>query len=184
MSNNFLPSAHKQWLIYKQSTAGSFAYSCSLEHGAIIQTISAFALPPLPPCCVFSWLLMCSRCVYMFMAGCQMICDVAETEAWRSESLSPQTMRQTCMNHVWQRARRLFTFHQPECWLCESDSPFRSPHSDFLRPQTANCIFHQIVLMGFNLTFALFLLLLACYNENSVSSSALHQKYKWTVCNR
>lgn len=33
---------------------------------------------------------------------------------------------------------------------------------------TANCVFHHIVLMGFNLTFAVFLLLLACYNENSI----------------
>lgn len=149
---------------YEQSSAGSFEYSCSLLHGA------SFKLILFSFCLLFSLYLndlWCVHAVYVtHTVSCEMFCgytvltDVTQTEDWHHH----------CVNVNHDITQTSFTFHPPDRRLQHKTRPDFSLRVHRLSPLTVttNSIFHHIVLMGVNLTFALFLLLLASYNENSI----------------
>lgn len=128
---------------------------------SIIQTDSVFLLPTFQ--CVSKWCVMCSCCVYNSHSGlwdALWLTDVTQTENWHHH----------CVTLNCDITQTSFTFHPPDRRLQHETRADVSLRVNSLSPLTVttNSIFHQIVLMGVNLTFALFLLLLACYNENSI----------------
>lgn len=127
----------------------------------------------------------CVHTVYIIhTAGCEMVCDhsvltdVTHTEHWHHDSVTLKNLEnvkitinhththgscghESCMTACSVCVQKSFTFHPPDWWLQhETDFSVRTNSLTSLTV-TANYIFHQTVLMGFNLTFALFLLLLA-----------------------